>query len=88
MFKDLYFELYDHLRAEWLPRRNDLKNFRRKILLMDASVVPLCLSSYDWAAYRSKKGGIKLHAVLDYDGLLPVFCDLTNAKTLEATVAR
>ncbi len=87
VFKDFYFELYDHLRAEGLPRRNDLKNIRRKILLMDASVVPLCLSLYDWAAYRSKKGGIKLHAVPNYDGLLLVFCDLTDAKTHEVTVA-
>ena len=55
---------------------------------MEASVIPLCLSLYDWALFRSKKGGIKFHAVLNYDGLLPVFCDLTDAKTHEVTVAR
>ena len=88
VFRDYYFELYDQLRVQGLPRRAHLKNIRRNILLMDASVIPLCLSLYDWAQYRSKKGGIKLHAVLDYDGLLPVFCDLTDAKTHEVTVAR
>lgn len=88
VFRDYYFELYDQLRVQGLPRRAHLKNIRRNILLMNASVIPLCLSLYDWAQYRSKKGGIKLHAVLDYDGLLPVFCDLTDAKTHEVTVAR
>ncbi len=31
---------------------------------------------------------MKLHTVLDYDGFLPLFCDLTAAKTHEVTVAR
>lgn len=88
LFKDFYFELYDHLQYKGMPRRTSLKNIRRKLYLMDASVVPLCLSLFDWAQYRSKKGGVKLHAVLDYDGLLPVFCDMTEAKTHEVTVAR
>jgi hypothetical protein len=88
LFRDLYFELYDHLQTQGLPRRNALRNIRRKVLMIDASVVPLCLSLFDWAQYRSKKGGVKLHMVLDYDGLLPVFCHLTNARTHEVTVAR
>lgn len=88
LFKDFYFELFEHLQSQGLPRRSSLKNIRRKLYLLDASVVPLCLSLFDWAQYRSKKGGIKLHTVLDYDGLLPVFCDLTDAKTHEVTVAR
>jgi hypothetical protein len=84
----MYFEVLDHLRSEGLPRRIQLKNIHRKILLTDASVIPLCLSLFDWALCRSKKGGIKLLTVLDYDVLLPVFCDLTDAKTHEVTVAR
>ena len=48
LFKDLYFELYDHLQVHGMPARMALKNIRRKILLMDASVVPLCLSLFDW----------------------------------------
>ena len=88
VFMDYYFELYDHLKIKGLPRRAHLKNIRRKLYLLDASVIPLCLSLYDWAVYRSKKGGIKLHTTLDYDGLLPVFCDLTDAQTHEVTIAR
>jgi len=84
----MYFEVLDHLQSQGMPRRKKLKNIRRQVLLMDASVVPLCLSLFDWAQYRSKKGGIKLHTVLDYDGLLPVFLDLTDAKTHEVTVGR
>lgn len=88
LFQDMYFEVLDHLQGLGVPKREKLKNIKRKIFLMDASVVPLCLNLFDWAQYRSKKGGIKLRAVLDYDGLLPVFCAMTDAKTHEVTVAR
>lgn len=88
VFRDFYFLLYDHFKLEGLPERDRLKNITRKLYLIDASVVPLCLSVFDWAAYRTRKGGIKLHAMLDYDGLLPVFCHMTDAKTHELMVAK
>ncbi len=55
---------------------------------MDASIIPLCLQMFDWANYRSTKGAVKSHTVLDSDGLLPVFALLTDGKTAEVNVAR
>lgn len=77
-----------HLQVKGVPGRSDLRNIKRKVFLMDATVVPLCLSLFDWAAYRKRKGGLKLHTMLDYDGLLPVFCHVTDAKTHEVTGAQ
>jgi len=88
LFKDYYFEVYDSLKVKGLPKRLALKNTRRKIFLVDASVISLSLRLYDWAQYRTQKGGIKLHTALNFDGLLPVFCDVTVAKTHEIKVAR
>lgn len=88
LFRDYYFEVLEHLKVKGMPSRSALLNIKRKIFLMDASIIPLCLNLFDWAAYRKRKGGIKLHTILDYDGLLPVFCHLTDAKTHEVTVAR
>ncbi len=88
LFRDYYHDVLEHLKVQGMPGRSALKNIKRKILLMDASVVPLCLALFDWAVYRKRKGGIKLHAILDYDGLLPVFCQITDAKIHEVTVAR
>lgn len=88
LFRDFYFEVLEHLKIQGMPGRRVLRNIKRKVYLMDASVVPLCLSLFDWATYRKRKGGLKLHAILDYDGLLPVFCQITDAKTHEITVAR
>lgn len=88
LFRDYYFAVLDHLQVKGMPGRSALRNIKRKIFLMDASVIPLCLNLFDWAAYRKRKGGLKLHTILDYDGLLPVFCHVTDAKTHEVTVAR
>lgn len=88
LFRDYYFEVLEHLQIKGMPGRSALRNIKRKVFLMDASVIPLCLSLFDWAAYRKRKGGLKLHTILDYDGLLPVFCQVTDAKTHEVTVAR
>lgn len=88
LFRDYYFEVVEHLQVKGMPKRRALRNIKRKVFLMDASVIPLCLSLFDWAAYRKRKGGVKLHTILDYDGLLPVFCHVTEAKTHEVTIAR
>lgn len=55
---------------------------------MDVSILPMCLQMYDLANYRSTKGAVKLHTVLDYDGLIPIFDLLTDGKTAEINAAR
>ena len=62
--------------------------FKNKLMSLDASVVDLCLSLYDWAQFRRTKGAIKLHLLLDHEGYLPSFAVITTGKTSDITVAR
>ena len=62
--------------------------FKHKLLSIDGTMINLCLSVFDWAAYRRAKGAIKLHLVLDHDGYLPSYAVLTNGKQAEITVAK
>lgn len=55
---------------------------------MDASTIVLCLSVFPWAEFRAKKGAVKLHTVLDHDGLTPAFVDITDGKTHEVKMGR
>lgn len=84
LFKDLYFQLLDKLWQKDTHFRKELRRLKRKVYLMDASVIPLCLSLFDWAKFRSTKGAVKLHTVLDYDGCLPVFMQITDGKIHES----
>ena len=55
---------------------------------VDATVIDLCLSMYDWARFCRAKGAIKLHLLLDHDGYLPSFAVITEGKTHEVTIAK
>lgn len=84
LFRDLYFALISSLWTKDVNHRKELRMLKRKVYLMDASVIPLCLSMFDWAVFRSNKGAAKLHTVLDYDGCLPVFMEVTDGKVHES----
>ena len=62
--------------------------FRNKLLSMDATMIELCASIFDWAYYQKSKGAVKLHLMLDHDGYLPTFALLTDIKMHEVKVAR
>lgn len=81
IFKDLYFALLEKLEPSLQRRRKYARRLQRQIFIMDSSIIPLSLSLFDWAKFRTKKGAIKLHAVLDYDTGLPCYAVLTDGKT-------
>lgn len=62
--------------------------FKNKLVSLDASVIDLSLSLFNWAQFRRTKGAIKLHLLLDHDGYLPSFAVVTNGKTSDIKVAR
>jgi hypothetical protein len=88
VFRDMYFTLLESLEPSLALQRRYATRLRRKIFLMDSTVVSLCQSVFDWAQFRARKGGIKLHTVLDYDNCLPTFLHLTEARKHDSTVAK
>jgi hypothetical protein len=62
--------------------------FKNPLLSLDASVIDLCASMFDWAKFRTTKGGIKVHMLLDNQGLLPSYALITDAKTSDIRPAR
>jgi hypothetical protein len=88
VFMDMYFKLLDRYEPSLARRRKYANRLRRKIFIMDASIIPLCLSLFDWAKFRTKKGALKLHAVLDYDTGLPSYAHITDGKKHDVKVAQ
>ena len=92
----LYRTVFDQLLARCQavaasqPGTRKKKKFRFKSPLMslDASVIDLCASMFDWAKFRLTKGAVKLHLLLDHDGYLPSFAVITEGKKHEVRVAR
>jgi hypothetical protein len=46
------------------------------------------VSLFDWAKFRTTKGAVKLHLLLDHDGYLPVFAHVTEGIVHEIKIAR
>jgi hypothetical protein len=85
LFQSMYFDLYDRFESKLKKSRNLLP--KRKIYLLDSTTIDLCLKVFDWALFRKKKGAIKLHTVLDFDGCMPVFADLSDGKKHDVKAA-
>lgn len=62
--------------------------FKNKLLSIDATVIELCASMFDWAKYRQSKGALKLHLLLDHEGYLPVFAHITEGRENELKTLR
>jgi hypothetical protein len=87
---ELYRSVFEHLlgRCQQVVGPRKKFRFKNKLLSLDASVIDLCASLYDWAQYRRTKGGVKLHLVLDHAGYLPTFAVIEAAKVPEVKIAR
>lgn len=57
------------------------------VYALDASVIDLTLSLFPWAKFRKTKGAIKLHAMVDLRGNIPVFLTITDGKVHDVKAA-
>jgi hypothetical protein len=62
--------------------------FKNPLVSIDASTIDLCLSLFDWARFRRKKGAVKLHLMLNHQGCLPQWACLSTGKVHEVKVAQ
>lgn len=53
---------------------------KEKIKIIDSTTIGLCLSMFDWAKFRTAKGGIKIHTCWDDTMMLPEMVNITEAK--------
>jgi hypothetical protein len=56
------------------------------IYALDATTIDLCLSLFPWAPSRYGHGGVKLHTMIDVQGSIPVFIDITHARVPDVLV--
>ena len=91
LYRNVFHTLYGRFQSQLAltgGRRCKKFRFKNKLVSLDSSVIDLCLSMYDWAKFRTTKGAIKLHLLLDHEGYLPCFAVITTGKVHDVTVAR
>ncbi len=83
VFESLYYRLLSHYKTVLKKHHNthiieEIKD--KSIKLIDSSIISLCLSMFDWAEFRTAKGGIKLHTSWDAALMIPEVVNITEAK--------
>lgn len=82
VFKEYYYTLLNSLGQQAGFKKIKFR-IKSKIFLLDSTTISLCLSLFDWAKYKTTKGAVKMHTLLDYDGNLPAYVNITNGKTAD-----
>jgi len=83
VFESLYNKLLSHYSSVLKKHHKSyiVKEIKdRSIKLIDSSTIPLCLSMFDWAKFRTAKGGVKIHTCLDVELMLPDVVNISEAK--------
>ena len=83
VFESLYYKLLSHYK-HILKKHNQshiIEEIKGKtIKLIDSSTISLCLSMFNWAKFRTAKGGIKLHTSWDDGLMIPDVVNISEAK--------
>jgi hypothetical protein len=73
MFQELFYRTLQDFRSRKMLMIRKPFRFKNKLLSFDSTTITVVLESFPWAKYRSKKGGIKLHVLMDNADLMPDF---------------
>lgn len=89
------WQLYETVFGDILSRCQglaDMKHrdfrFKNPLMLLDSTVIDLCLKVYDWAHFRRAKGAVKIHLQLNSQGYLPCWAMITEGKTHDVKAAQ
>ena len=77
-----YFEEYAYyLVSETRQKRvNHIFKLGGNVYAFDSTTINLCLSVFQWAKFRKKKGDIKVHTLYDVETQIPAFFHITEAS--------
>ncbi|EEF63435.1 DUF4372 domain-containing protein [Pedosphaera parvula] len=68
------WELFERLFRDLLAQCQALSpkkkfRFKNRLLSLDSTTVDLCANMFDWARWRRTKDAVKLHLLLDHEGI-------------------
>jgi hypothetical protein len=87
------YQIFEKLFYELLSQCQDITpenqfSFKNQLYSLDATVIRVCLSLFDWAKYTKTKGALKMHTLLDTKTAIPQLITITDGKTADITAAK
>ena len=84
VFESLYYKVLSHYERVLKSKseRSIIAEIKdQTIKLIDSTTISLCLNMFDWAKFRTAKGGLKIHTSWDDNLQIPDLVNITEAKT-------
>jgi len=84
VYETLYYRLLKHYERVFKNenQRKIIEEIKdQNIKLIDSTTISLCLNMFDWAKFRTAKGGLKIHTCWDDNFQIPDLINITDAKT-------
>jgi transposase len=76
IFEDFAYHMIDEAREK---RGDDIFKLEGHVYAFDSTTIDLCLSVFEWAKFRTTKGGVKVHTMYDVESQVPAFMLVTPA---------
>lgn len=86
LYQKVFYQLLWRCHGEFIGKKKF--RFKNKLMSFDASLIELCATVFDWAKFRTTKGAVKLHLLLDHAGYLPEYAHITNGKVHEVNILK
>lgn len=86
VFESLYYKVLSHYERVLKSKseRSIIAEIKdQTIKLIDSTTISLCLNMFDWAKFRTAKGGLKIHTSWDDNLQIPDLVNITEAKTYD-----
>lgn len=83
IFEEFAFFMIEQARKK---RQTDIFKLEGSVYAFDSTIINLCLSVFEWAKFRPKKGGIKMHPLYDVETQIPAFVYITPAAVHDTKV--
>lgn len=80
IYEDLAMLLIKEAKRIYVDDTNLEVQLKNNVFGIDAITIDLCLSTFNWAKFRSTKAGIKLHTQIDLKTSIPEFILFSNAS--------
>ncbi len=77
IFEDFAYHLVAEARSKSTEK---IFGFDGHVYAFDSTTIDLCLEVFEWAKFRKRKGGIKIHTLYDIEAQVPAFFHITTAS--------
>jgi len=85
---EIWREIFYEIKGRIEGRGKHGFRFKGKLYLLDSTIIELSIGLFEWASYRRRKGGIKLHTLLEVDRMIPEVVVVGEARGHDISYAR